>query len=118
VPNVENKATLHQIEAAYRKMLILYHPDRRATDEDAWTAQFQILVTIKGTLSNTEERQKYDRQSRIGTRNVERESWTRRRASPPPASPLPAPPTGALREGSRGENERDKGEESRSLFSH
>jgi curved DNA-binding protein CbpA len=45
VLNVENKATLPKIEAAYRNISIFYHPDKHATDKDAWTAQFQIPVT-------------------------------------------------------------------------
>ena len=56
--NVEINASLPQIEAAYKKLSLLYHPDRHDTDKDACTAQFQILSTIKSTLTNTEERQK------------------------------------------------------------
>ncbi len=100
VLNVEMKATLPQIEAAYKKLAILYHPDKHDTDKDARTAQFQILGTIKRTLSNKEERQKYERQSRVANRNVEREHG--RAAGPPPrgerghmrereAGPLPPP---------------------------
>jgi hypothetical protein len=55
VLNVEINASLPQIEAAYKKLLLLYHPDRHDTDKDAWTAQFQILSTIKSTLTNIEE---------------------------------------------------------------
>jgi hypothetical protein len=62
VMNVESNASLPQIEAAYKKFSLLYHPDRQDTDKDAWTAQFQILGTIKRTLSNREERKKHDRQ--------------------------------------------------------
>jgi hypothetical protein len=51
------KATLPQIEVAYRK-ISMYHPDRHATDKTVWTAQFQIPTTIKSTLTNTEKRQK------------------------------------------------------------
>jgi hypothetical protein len=58
--NVEINASLPQIEAAYKKLSLLYHPDRHDNDKDAWTAQFQILSTIKSTLTNTEERQKYN----------------------------------------------------------
>jgi len=56
--NVEINDSLPQIEAAYKKLSLLYHPDRHDTDKDACTAQFQILSTIKSTLTNTEERQK------------------------------------------------------------
>ncbi len=80
--NVEINASLPQIEAAYKKLSLLYHPDRHDTDKDAWTAQFQIFSTIKrvakSTLTNTEERQKYNRQSRRASQNAERE---RRRAT-------------------------------------
>jgi curved DNA-binding protein CbpA len=62
--SVEIDASLPQIEAAYKKLSLLYHPDSHDTDKDAWTAQFQILSTIKSTLTNIEERQKYNRQSR------------------------------------------------------
>jgi hypothetical protein len=50
--NVEMNASLPPIEAAYKKLSLLYHPDRHDTDKDAWTAQFQILSTIKSTLTN------------------------------------------------------------------
>ena len=80
--NVEINASLPQIEAAYKNLSLLYHPDRHDTDKDAWTAQFQILSTIKSTLTNTEERQKYNRQSRRAAQNAERER--RRAAEAPP----------------------------------
>jgi curved DNA-binding protein CbpA len=80
--NVEINASLLQIEAAYKKLSLLYHPHRHDTDKDAWTAQFQILSTIKSTLTNTEERQKYNRQSRRAAQNAERER--RRAAEAPP----------------------------------
>ena len=80
--NVEINASLPQIEAAYKKLSLLYHPDRHDTDKDAWTAQFQILSTIKSTLTNIEERQKYNRQSRRAAQNAERER--RRAAEAPP----------------------------------
>jgi hypothetical protein len=38
VLKVEIKATLPQIEVTYRKISMLYHPDRHATDKDVWTA--------------------------------------------------------------------------------
>ena len=50
--NVEINASLPQIEAAYKKLSLWYHSDRHDTDKDAWTAQFQILSTIKSTLTN------------------------------------------------------------------
>ena len=104
VLNVEMKATLPQIEAAYKKLAILFHPDKHDTDKNAWTAQFQILGTIKRTLSNKEERQKYDRQSRRANLNVERERG-RTAESPPRAvqgrarerEPESQPPTARMR---------------------
>jgi hypothetical protein len=72
---------LPQIEASYKKLALLYHPDRHDTDKDAWTVQFQILLTIKSTLTNIEERQKYNCQSRWVTQNTER---NRRRAAEAP----------------------------------
>jgi hypothetical protein len=83
VLNVEIEANLTQIEASYKKLSIVYHPDKHYTDNDAWTAQFQILGTIKMTLSNKGERQKYDRQSRRPNLDVERERG--RAAEPPPS---------------------------------
>jgi hypothetical protein len=68
-----------------------YHPDKHETDKDAWTAQFQILGAIKRTLSNKEERQKYDRQSRQANLNVERERGHA-------AEPLPSGERGHARE--------------------
>jgi DnaJ-class molecular chaperone len=69
VLNVESNAMIPQIEAAYRTLSVLYHPDKHATDKEAWTAQFQILTIIKRTLSDKEEQ--YDRQSRRATLNAE-----------------------------------------------
>ena len=73
VLKVEITATLPQIEVAYKKISTLYHPDSHTTDKDVWTGQFQILSTIKSTLTNTEERQKYNRQSRKSAQNAESE---------------------------------------------
>jgi hypothetical protein len=70
VLKVEITATLPQIEVAYSKISMLYHPDSHAKDKDVWTGQFQILSTIKSTLTNTEERQKYNRQSRKSAQNA------------------------------------------------
>ena len=50
--NVEINASLPQIEDVYKKFSLLNHPDRHDTDKDDWTAQFQILSTIKSTLTN------------------------------------------------------------------
>jgi curved DNA-binding protein CbpA len=70
------------MEVAYRKILMLYHPDGHATDKDVWTAQFQILTTIKSTVTNTEERQKNNSQSRKAAQNSERDRG--RAAEAPP----------------------------------
>ena len=72
VLKVEITATLPQIEVAYSKISMSYHPDSHAKDKDVWTVQFQILSTIKSTLTTTEERQKYKRQSRKSAQNDER----------------------------------------------
>ncbi len=82
VLNVEINASIPQIETEYKKLSLLYHPDRHDTDKDAWTVQFQILSTIKSTLTNIEERQKYNCQSRRAVQNAERECRSAAEAPP------------------------------------
>jgi DnaJ-class molecular chaperone len=92
VLNVESNAMIPQIEAAYRTLSVLYHPDKHATDKEAWTAQFQILAIIKRTLSDKEEQ--YDRErteppqggegGREWGRDAEPPLRQRRRAAEPP----------------------------------
>jgi hypothetical protein len=55
VPEPEKLEMLDETLLHSRKISMLYHPDRHATDKDVWTAQFQILSTIKSTLTYTEE---------------------------------------------------------------
>jgi DnaJ-domain-containing protein 1 len=71
VLGVEINATVPQINAEYKKLAIQYHPDKYdPTEHEIWTNQFQTLTTIYRTLTDTEERTKYNRQSRLANRNV------------------------------------------------
>jgi DnaJ-class molecular chaperone len=67
----EINATVPQINAEYKKLAIQYHPDKYdPTEHEIWTNQFQTLTTIYRTLTDTKERTKYNRQSRLANRNV------------------------------------------------
>jgi hypothetical protein len=79
---VARDATVDAIRDEYKKLALLYHPDKHdASERDIWTSQIQILNTMRDTLVNKEERHKYNRQSRIATRDALRDVG---RASPPP----------------------------------
>ena len=79
-----SNATVPQINAEYKKLAIQYHPDKHdPTEREIWTNQFQTLTTIYRTLTDTGERTKYNRQSRLANRNVERD---RGRAAEPSMS--------------------------------
>jgi DnaJ-class molecular chaperone len=72
VIGVEINDTVPQINVEYKKLAIQYHPDKHDPTE-IWTNQFQTLTTIYRTLTNTEARTKYNRQSRLANRNEERD---------------------------------------------
>ena len=63
---VSRQATDREIKKAFRKLALLYHPDKisdSATDEEKETAQnkFRIIAEAYEVLSDTELRGKYDR---------------------------------------------------------
>jgi curved DNA-binding protein CbpA len=79
---VARDATVDAIREEYKKLALLYHPDKHdASERVIWTSQIQILNTMRDTLVNKEERHKYNRQSRIAARDALRDVG---RASLPP----------------------------------
>jgi hypothetical protein len=80
VLDVGHTANAFEIATEYKKLVLHYHPDKHDdTEREMWTTQFQILTTILSTLTNKEERTKYNRQCRTAKRNLERD---RGRAAP------------------------------------
>jgi hypothetical protein len=101
VLGVAHTANALEIAFEYKKLVLHYHPDKHDdTEREMWTTQFQILTTIHSTLTNKEERKKYNRQCRTAKSNLERD---RGRAAEPPANGARAreseavpPPTAAM----------------------
>ncbi|RMG26870.1 MAG: hypothetical protein D6724_00860 [Armatimonadetes bacterium] len=83
VLGVPETATRDQIRAAYRKLVLKYHPDRSGTK--ATTDLFVEIVEAYSVLSNPTRRANYDAVLRI--RREQRESA--RRVQPPPEAPKP-----------------------------
>ncbi len=57
--NVKTTATADEIKKSYRKLAKQYHPDQNKCDESA-AKKFAEVCEAYDTLSNAEERQKYD----------------------------------------------------------
>ena len=54
--NVEKDATPEEIKKAFRKLSMIYHPDRQGGNEE----KFKEINKAYEILSNPEERKKYD----------------------------------------------------------
>lgn len=54
--NVKKDATPHEIKKAFRKLSMIYHPDRQSGNEE----KFKEINKAYEVLSNPEERKKYD----------------------------------------------------------
>lgn len=82
-------ATSDEIKKAYRRLALKYHPDKNLGDKFA-EANFIEIANAYETLSDTEERKKYDdyreRQSKT-TDNSQQRSQTKQKAEEP-VSPL------------------------------
>jgi molecular chaperone DnaJ len=69
VLRVERSATKAEIDRAYRKLAIKYHPDSNRDDEDA-IAKFKEATEAYEVLSDKEKRERYDRYGHSGVDGV------------------------------------------------
>lgn len=69
VLKVERSATKPEIDRAYRKLAIKYHPDSNRDDEDAIT-KFKEATEAYEVLSDQEKRERYDRYGHSGVDGV------------------------------------------------
>ncbi len=83
IPRAEQQV----IQAAYRVLAALYHPDRSTTSANA--RRMAELNAAYDKIRTVELRQAYDRQLRAGRGGIDFIDAMRR---PPPASPTPPTP--------------------------
>jgi DnaJ-class molecular chaperone len=57
--NVEKNSSIDDIKKSYKKLALLYHPDKNKGDEEA-TNKFKELSEAYSVLSNDEKRKQYD----------------------------------------------------------
>ncbi len=69
VLKVERTATKVEVDRAYRKLAIKYHPDSNRNDENA-VAKFKEATEAYEVLSDAEKRQRYDRHGHAGVDGV------------------------------------------------
>ena len=69
VLSVERTAGKSEIDRAYRKLAIKYHPDSNRDDENA-VAKFKEATEAYEVLSDAEKRQRYDRHGHAGVDGV------------------------------------------------
>jgi len=67
---VEKTATLDEINKAYRKLALQYHPDRNPGDKEAET-RFKEIAEAHEILKDQEKRARYDRYGHAGLEGVE-----------------------------------------------
>jgi len=67
--SIKNNASAAEIKAAYRKLVLQYHPDRNNKSEQA-TKQFRKIRIAYETLINPEKRKVYDRTLLTGIDNT------------------------------------------------
>lgn len=69
VLQIERTATKVEVDRAYRKLAIKFHPDSNRDDEDA-VAKFKEATEAYEVLSDSEKRQRYDRHGHAGVEGV------------------------------------------------
>lgn len=64
---IKQSATLNDIKKAYRKLAIIYHPDKTPDDKkDEYKKKFQDITDAYDTLGDEQKRQQYDRLLSMG----------------------------------------------------
>jgi hypothetical protein len=58
---IPKNASSYEIDAAFRKRALIWHPDKNLDNATAADTEFKILLKAYGTLSNAEKRRDYDR---------------------------------------------------------
>jgi hypothetical protein len=58
---IPKNASPYEIDAAFRKKALIWHPDKNLDNAAAADTEFKILLKAYGTLSNAEKRRDYDR---------------------------------------------------------
>lgn len=83
-----HSATKTQIKMAYRKLALLYHPDRnsQATPQcrEAASNKFALISTAYALLSDDEKKRNYDHIYRYGGYDTHQPSLPMNRPTPPP----------------------------------
>jgi molecular chaperone DnaJ len=69
VLQIERTATKVDVDRAYRKLAIKFHPDSNRADENA-VAKFKEATEAYEVLSDSEKRQRYDRHGHAGVEGV------------------------------------------------
>jgi len=58
--NVSRSASTREIKKAYKKLAVLYHPDKNPDDRDAAEIKFKAVAQAHEVLTDDEMRRKYD----------------------------------------------------------
>jgi len=69
---VERSATTEQITKAYKKLAVLWHPDKNPEDIDSATHHFQKMSAAHKILSDPEKRSVYDADGEEGLKDIAR----------------------------------------------
>src|SRR6266576_5755562 len=74
VLGVTRSATEQDLKTAYRRLAHQHHPDKNQTDPEA-EEKFKEAAEAYGVLSNSEQRQRYDRFGHAGVSSGAGQSW-------------------------------------------